>query len=396
MTTPTLSALETQAGFQWLDHQAETLDATALMSGPSPKICLYYKTGAGKTVTSLAAMRQWGVSEALVVAPPATHKGWIEWGDRMGVVVDAISHAKFRMKTYQLSRHKAVIVDEFHLLGGHTGQGWRKMDRLAAGMQAPLVLCSATPNYNDAERVYCIQHVLAPQTCRGGFLSFLYQNCKTVENFHSRIPDVTGFWLHANAAEYLASLPGVFYLEDDLDYTVIDVPVPAISSIGFDDYGFDSRSGRMMASQMERKHKLINNSLIDDGGFLREPVYDLVQSMRVGFEPTLIFAAHSTVAEALSRRMYTEGIGHLLVTGDTSKKKKQEYLDEFCSGHWSVLIGTASLATGPDGMDKVCDRLIIVDDTEDPSLRRQLIGRIMPRGTDTDATMKKVYRLALQ
>ena len=60
-----------------------------------------------------------------------------------------------------------------------------------------------------------------------------------------------------------------------------------------------------------------------------------------------------------------------------------------------VLVGTATLATGTDGMDKVCDQLIILDDTDDDALRRQLVGRIMPRGGDGDASSKSVYRFLL-
>ena len=58
-----------------------------------------------------------------------------------------------------------------------------------------------------------------------------------------------------------------------------------------------------------------------------------------------------------------------------------------------VLVGTASIATGTDGIDKVSDLLILVDDTDDESLRRQIIGRILPRGADTDASKKVIYRL---
>lgn len=58
-----------------------------------------------------------------------------------------------------------------------------------------------------------------------------------------------------------------------------------------------------------------------------------------------------------------------------------------------VLIGTATLATGTDGLDRVCDTLLILDDTEDDSLRRQLIGRIMPRGDFVSTTAKQVIRL---
>jgi hypothetical protein len=34
-----------------------------------------------------------------------------------------------------------------------------------------------------------------------------------------------------------------------------------------------------------------------------------------------------------------------------------------------------------------------VDDTDDDALRRQLIGRIMPRGADVDASAKRVIRI---
>jgi superfamily II DNA or RNA helicase len=85
-----------------------------------------------------------------------------------------------------------------------------------------------------------------------------------------------------------------------------------------------------------------------------------------------------------------------LITGDTSKKDKAERIKFFNEGGIDVLIGTASLATGTDGLDKVCDTLFILDDTDDDALRRQLIGRIMPRGKDTDASKKFVYRLVLQ
>ena len=48
-----------------------------------------------------------------------------------------------------------------------------------------------------------------------------------------------------------------------------------------------------------------------------------------------------------------------------------------------ALVGTQTLATGTDGLDKMCDLLVILDDTEDNAMRRQLIGRIMPRGHAT-------------
>jgi len=88
-------------------------------------------------------------------------------------------------------------------------------------------------------------------------------------------------------------------------------------------------------------------------------------------------------------------VKHAVVTGSTPAKQKAAYISAFKDGVLDVLVGTASLATGTDGMDKMCDHLVILDDTDDDALRRQLIGRIMPRGADTDASNKIVHRLVL-
>ena len=79
--------------------------------------------------------------------------------------------------------------------------------------------------------------------------------------------------------------------------------------------------------------------------------------------------------------------------GKTTTKEKAERARLFREGKLDMLIGTASLATGTDGFDKVCDCMIIVNDTPDASLRQQLIGRILPRGADSDASQKQVWRL---
>jgi superfamily II DNA or RNA helicase len=84
---------------------------------------------------------------------------------------------------------------------------------------------------------------------------------------------------------------------------------------------------------------------------------------------------------------------YAMVTGKTPKLLKETIIQEFLSGEHSILIGTATLATGTDGMDRVCDTLLILDDTDDDALRRQLIGRIMPRGDFVSTAAKQVLRL---
>lgn len=389
-----LNDLANQAGVKWFDYQLEAFDKAELDA--AQRRCLYYRTGAGKSITSLAMMALWNQPHVLVVTPPATFPEWEKQAAKLGMTVELMSHAKFRMQDTKFSRHVALIADEVHLFGGHNGQGWKKLDRLAQRLQAPLIVASATPNYNDVERVYCIQHVLAPQTVKGGYIEFIYQHCETEQNPFGREPKVTGFRNFADAEEYLAALPYVDYLPDDLTYTINDIVLPWRMEPSFHELGWNPRRQRVMASDIEQRIAAQHLSLIDDDGLLRRSVYttvDMVSGMAT--TPLLVFANHTTVADALVARLELDGVKYEYVNGKTSTKRKAEKLALFKQGNLDVLVGTSSLATGTDGLDKMCDWLMILQDTDDDSLRRQLIGRIMPRGEDSDASMKQVYRVVL-
>lgn len=395
---PTISDLAAAAGVNWFGYQHAALVAAQGQPGPRQRRLLYYKTGAGKSLTALAQLRLWGHQAATVVTPPSTYPQWREAGSLLGVEVSCMSHAKFRMKATKLSRTQAVIADEFHLFGGHDGQGWKKLDRLSLGLQAPLILCSATPNYNDAERCYCIQHVLDPHSCKGGFLAYIYAHCKTEPNYFGLYPNVVGFLAHKDAAAYLSSLPNVDYLADDLVYKIQDFPVWKRLPTEFTTYGLNIRRDRIIASAMERRHAEVDLTLLDDAStpspWAQQWLSLAIDNSR-SHRPVLVFAQHQTVARAAESWLAKQGHRVTIVDGDVSTKKKAERIAAFKDGVIDVLVGTASLATGTDGLDKVCDTLLILDDTDDDSLRRQLIGRIMPRGTSTNVSSKVVARVVL-
>jgi superfamily II DNA or RNA helicase len=391
-----LERVAAAAGVTLFDYQVDALGAAIGQPGRE-RLCLYHRTGAGKTLTSLLAVAQWGWNVAVVVAPPATHSQWVTLGQRIGVTVEAMSHAKFRMKGTKLSRKVPVIADEMHMFGGHKGQGWKKLEGLAKGLDAPLVMASATPNYNDAERVYCIQRVLDPLSCKGGFIEFIYRHCTTEQDPFSATPIVTGFHHFANAEEYLAALPGVAYLPDELVWSITDVLFSTPVPWAYEVFGYNERKHKIVASGMEDRHTRTFMARVDVDGFIHDHVFaevlDLIESSPT---PVLVYCNHSTIALALEGSLTAAGTRYLCVTGDTSKVNKARCIELFKKGGHQVLIGTATLATGTDGIDKMCDRLIILDDTDDDSLRRQLVGRIMPRGADSDASMKQVFRLLQQ
>jgi len=395
-----LAALEQALDKKLQLHQLEAVsDALGQQEqGLEPRLCLYHRTGAGKTITSLVTMALLGVDTVLVLAPPITHDAWRHVGRLCGVEVEAISHAAFRMKKFKLPhKRRAIIVDEFHLLGGYAGKGWKKLDGIARHLQAPLIIASATPNYNDAERCYCIQHVLSPEDAKGGYEGFLYAHCILEPNPFGALPLVKGFRNYKDAEAFLVDLPKVHYVEDEAikQITIEDVQIDSVElPDAFERYGFDERRGRISASLMEQRHATKRHLILGPTGQLQPPVLDeLRRLLRENPGRTLVFSASSTIAGAVWSDLWTYGSAATLATGKTKPQLKRDAVQDFIATEDAVLVGTATLATGTDGIDKVCDHLIIVDDTDDDALRRQLIGRILPRGLDTDTSRKKVTRL---
>lgn len=380
----------------WMPHQLKPLENWEDQQCAG-KHLVHYPTGKGKTKIMLGMIAMSGYGVCVVVAPPITHSKWIAEGKMVGIKVIAMSHAKFRQPDVRLLRNTPIIVDEFHLLGGHTGKGWTKLDRAAAGLKAPLVLGSATPNYNDAERCYCIAHVLDPFGNRGGYLSWLYQHCKTEANPFGAEPKVTGFLQFEDAAEFLASLEHVSYLPDDAPDILVDyhVDVPELGK-EFEEYHLDDSRERVMASLMEIRQRRSYRAIVDND-VIREEVFEQL-SYLLGQSPEgspwLIFCNRKEIALRVAKEFEASELGYVYIDGDSSLKEKNAALADFLSGKVEYMIGTASMATGTDGIDKVCKQMIIVDDTPDDALRRQLVGRILPRGivTPEDYVGRVAYR----
>lgn len=376
--------------------RAEQLGKTHKM----PRLCLYYKTGAGKTRTALAAVHVMGHSEVVIVAPPTTHKHWEDTARAMGYtgVLVILSHAKFRQRETKVSRTVPVIVDEFHMLGGYKAAGFKKLEKIAGSLQAPIVICSATPNYNDVERCYCIQRITDRRATEGGYLSFIYRHCGTEVNPFGQVPRVTGFLHYPDAASFLADLPNVEYIEDDLVYDIEDVPLQLEVPAELLELGVDRRRQRMVGSIIERKHTVIDHMLVTPTNYLVDPVAEVLIEAKVECDtPMLVFAVHTAVAHAAARSLDAMGLTVQVVDGKMSKATKNQAIEDFKAGKLQALVGTQTLATGTDGLDKMCDLLVIIDDTEDDAMRRQLIGRIMPRGDATSVShTNRVVRIVAE
>ena len=85
----TASELASTLNIDWFDYQAEAFerfDANRLK-----RICLFFRTGAGKTLTSLGCLRLEGCTQALVIAPPRIHDQWHTAATDVGIDIETIS-----------------------------------------------------------------------------------------------------------------------------------------------------------------------------------------------------------------------------------------------------------------------------------------------------------------
>lgn len=360
------------------------------------RLLLFYPTGRGKTKTSLGLMYAKGYTRTIVIAPPATHKAWEVDAASLGMNVTMMSAEKFRKKETKLPRDVPIIVDEVHLLGKHGSMGITKLDRVAPRIPA-IILASATPNYNDADRAYCIVHALDPLSHRGGYVSWIYRHCETKTNPFATTPYVEGFLQFESAADFLVAEGYTAHIEDDADwkeeeFVLATSPAKEGRKEEIIEYGYDRHKHKMVASDMERRHRLAFIDRVNPGtGRLWSDVLEqLREKLYKGKpKPWLVFCQHSTVAEALYESLLAYDEPVYLITGKTTKKQleaiKYQYIND--SNPARVLVGTSTLATGMDGLNKVCDRLLIFDDiVGDDSKRRQLIGRVLPRGTQQRST----------
>ena len=62
-------------------YQEETFATwLQLLQTTRPNMCVYHRTGAGKSITSMAAMYLADQTEVVVIAPPITHGEWVALG----------------------------------------------------------------------------------------------------------------------------------------------------------------------------------------------------------------------------------------------------------------------------------------------------------------------------
>lgn len=344
---------------------------------------LLFPTGEGKSTTSLGMIASRDYDHLVVVAPLRTHEAWKRDAKLLGFKVAVLTHEAFRQPKRSFPRDVPIIFDEFHKLGGVGAVGFKKARQIAQTHMAPIFALSATPNYNDGERCFCLEAVVGHDYTQ--YEKWLRDVAVVEPNRYGYYPNFVRFIDYNGAFQYLDAQPWCSYIEDTADWRKETLDLPTHVDELFERYGLDVANKRIMASMMEKGHRRTNMRFIDDAtGKIRQEIQDAIFALRKTHSTHtkwLIFCSHKTVANAL----YGSAVNQeklFLITGDTKEAVADEQKRAFIHATGVAdLIGTSTLAEGVDGIDKVCQALLILDDlVGDDAKRRQLVGRILPRG----------------
>lgn len=345
---------------------------------------LFFPTGEGKTYTSLALIRVRGWKEVNVIAPKKTHGGWYRAAQLMGMKLHLYSPELFIRPETKFTRDIPWIVDEVHRLGGRDAAGWQRFERMMRKFQHEVVLMSATPNYNKAERAFCLD-VLADQSAIRNYMDWLIFHCEVKASRYSIYPDFVEFKRHDSVIDYISDKRWCFYIEDTADWTRVNLELPDHFNMIYERYGYSRQHKRVVASLMEKFHKRVDQQYIDPRwGMLHEDITESVMEMLAHYpdrKQWLVFCSHKTVADAANKSLSLRFREVFQIDGDTKGRDVEPIKSKFIASDRGFLIGTTAIAEGLDGLDKTCQSLLILDDIRgDHAKRRQVIGRILPRG----------------
>ncbi|QPL14159.1 DNA helicase [Microbacterium phage Atraxi] len=356
---------------------------------PRNRIFLFFPTGEGKSKTALALVATQDYDKCVVIAPLKTHDAWIRDAGVLGIQIKVYTHEKFRMKGTHTPTNVPWIIDEYHKLGGHDGEGFKKWKRLSTKITELVVGASATPNYNKPDRAWCLE-VAFDQSPIYNYGDWIFKHCRTEPNRFAYYPKVLGFLNFPDVIGYLADKPWIAYIEDTATWTPDTLELTRQDKWWYERFGYSPRHHKIVGSRMEKDHKRVELDFIDDEGYIHGTVTDrlsyLMYKYRNEHTHWLIFCAHKSIAEALYRTAQErwEDQGVWIITGDT--KDIVPIRKEFVEAESGWLICTTAIAEGVDGLDKVCHALLLLDDiVGDNAKRRQIIGRILPRGSADDA-----------
>lgn len=386
-------------------------------------------TGFGKTVTLLEAVRDLHVRSVMISAPLHTRLSWKRTAERQGIdlpfyVLDGKKAGKeamallkagepglffggrefLRLQDWGGFKVDLLCVDECHSLANRQSRGAKAYRKLKRDWT---VLMSATPWGSSVEGQYSVSRTVWPdevdpsfyrwrdQWCETKFDAFAYDKKKTVGELEEgawasnlplyivpKMPPLTEV-IHEDVFVPLLPEQKKLYTEMESEGVawlaehplVADIPIVKRTRL---------RQLLLGVASIRPGVKRVRN---DEG------VMEDVESEEVYFEDDAKSSKLSAIEEWLEdhpnesvlistdstrfAHIAAKRLGAFEHTGNASAKDREEAREAFSKGQLKRIVAhPATLSEGADGLQLSCHILIILSDSDSPTINRQLIGRL--------------------
>lgn len=307
-------------------YQKETVNS--VIHRYKGRCLLAHDMGLGKTVQAIALMEHYG-SPVLVVCPSFLKRNWereIEkWAPQVEAVI--VSYDMMRTKPPALMNiWKLVVADECHYIKHMNSQ--RAQATLPFIMQCDhALMLSGTPCPNRPEELFAPLHALRPSIV-SSFQWFAKRYCNARKTRFCSF-DTTG---HSRKGELSWLLRRAFMIRKTKDDVKLELPKK--HQIEIHVKSKDNKTLNKIAELFEKiegSSPLAIKSLISENFRMTcraklevAPSFCVAHAKKT---PTIVFAHHRGMLDALQTAGDAEGLNCLRIDGDTSQERRQEIVD---------------------------------------------------------------------
>jgi SWI/SNF-related matrix-associated actin-dependent regulator 1 of chromatin subfamily A len=388
------------------EHQAKAVTWLAARK----KAYLGDAPGLGKTLTLLTAAYAAGARRILAICPASVVSHWYAQHEASGGndCLHVISYESAVLGGYRKMQdllnfgagYDTLIVDEAHyckhadskraqIIFGRNGYA-RRIERnyLASGTPVPrhpgefgTVLCSVFPEVALAHGLRTPADVAERfTTTRGSYVRGAWREkvvgIQNAEEFRAILGEVM---LRRTVEEVGLDVPQIFYQSLSLDGDIVDAS-PALRAM--------VEAGETSDAQVARYRRQVGEAKI-------QPVVDLLAAQcGEGGQKIVVFAHHTNVLERLQEGLLRYGAE--MVYGATLKGHRDYRVNNFREDPaCQIFLGqNTAVGVGMDGLQGVCDRVILVEPDWTATGNEQMIKRVARIGSSAKRVIAQFVSLA--
>lgn len=363
--------------------------------------------GVGKTLTAILTLLHEGALPAAIAVQAHMQVQWknyIESNTNLKVTCVQkttpynLKHADvyiFRYRQlggwshqFQMLGIRTVIFDEIQEL---RRTGSQKYDGAAvlASLATQCIGLSATPIYNYGNEIYNVMNIIK-EGCLGSYQSFLHEWCtlKGMNKYVVKNPDALGSYLRdvnlmirRTRKEVGRELPPVNVIVQYIEHSTESIEGAVQIAKTLANKIIDTNISWKDKSEEGLEFNLLIRRItgIAKAKYAAAFIRMIVESG----ESVLVGAWHRDVYDILMEELID--LEPIMYTGSETPKQKEESKRLFMAGERKVLMMSNRSGAGVDGLQDICDIVVIVELDYSPKVHEQFIGRV-DRGNKTRQT----------